>query len=420
MFTINVNTEMNYWPVEVASLAELHLPLMDLIDRMRVTGARTAREHYGARGFVAHHNTDLWADTLPLDNVYCGLWPAGAAWLAHHAWEHYAFDPDDGYLRTRAYPILKEAAEFALDYLVPDPEQRQSLLFGPSLSPENQYFDAQRLRSGLCMAPASDTQIVAGLFDRVVSAAEILGVDEAFRTEVQAAREKLPAMRIGRHGQLQEWLVDYEEWEPGHRHVSHLFGLYPDSQISPRRTPELARAARISLERRLAAGGGGTGWSRAWVVLLWARLGEGDLAHEHLLELLRSSTVENLFDTHPPQGTNPLTVFQDRRQPRRRRRGVRDAAAVPRRHRAPAGPPVELARGSVRRLAASGRLRRVRRMARQRGACGPRSAREAGRGSALLRGTGSGPLRRRRSRSPWPRGTTEISVRGARRRRLPT
>ncbi|HEY3184616.1 MAG TPA: glycoside hydrolase family 95 protein [Gaiellaceae bacterium] len=308
-FTININTEMNYWPAEPAALQDSHLALFDLIDRMRVTGAVTAREHYGCRGFVAHHNTDLWADTVPLDNVYCGLWPAGAAWLAHHLWEHYVYAPDVDFLRDRAYPAMREAAEFCLDYLVPHPETGE-LLFGPSLSPENQYYDAEGLRSGLCMAPASDTQIVAGLFDRVAAASEVLDVDEQFRAELRAARGRLPAMRVGRHGQLQEWLEDYEEWEPGHRHVSHLFALYPDSQITPRTTPELAAAARISLERRLLHGGGGTGWSRAWVVLLWARFHEGDLAHEHLLELLRSSTVENLFDTHPPQGTNPLTVFQ--------------------------------------------------------------------------------------------------------------
>ena len=308
-FTININTEMNYWPAEPAALPDCHLPLFDLIDRLRVTGARTAREHYGCRGFVAHHNTDLRADTVPLDNVFCGLWPAGGAWLAHHVWEHYAYAPDETFLRERAYPVLKEAAEFALDYLVPHPETGE-LLFGPSLSPENQYLDAQGLRSGLCMAPAGDTQIVAELFDRTINAGDILGVDEDFRRELQTARDRLPAMRIGRHGQLQEWLDDHEEWEPGHRHLSHLFAVFPDSSITARRTPGLAAAARTSLERRLAAGGGGTGWSRAWVALVWARFGEGDLAHEHFLELLRSSTVENLFDTHPPQGTNPLTVFQ--------------------------------------------------------------------------------------------------------------
>jgi alpha-L-fucosidase 2 len=308
-FTININTEMNYWPAEPAGLPATHLPLFDLIDRLRVTGAETARVHYGCRGFVAHHNTDLWADTVPLDNVFCGLWPAGAAWLAYHLWEHYEFAPDEAFLRERAYPALREAAEFCLDYLTPHPETGE-LLFGPSLSPENQYFDAQGLRSGLCMAPTSDTQIVDGLFRRVIEAEEILGIDDGIGDELFAARDLLPAMRIGRHGQLQEWLEDYEEWEQGHRHLSHLFAVYPDDAITPRSQPTLAAAARTSLERRLGNGGGGTGWGRAWVVLIWARFHEAALAHEHLLTLLRLSTVENMFDTHPPQGTNPLTVFQ--------------------------------------------------------------------------------------------------------------
>jgi alpha-L-fucosidase 2 len=308
-FTININTEMNYWPAEPAGLQDSHLALFDLIDRLRVTGAETARVHYGCRGFVAHHNTDLWADTVPLDNVFCGLWPAGAAWLTYHLWEHYAYAPDDAFLRERAYPAMREAALFCLDYLVPDPETGE-LLFGPSLSPEAQYYDAQGLRSGLCMAPTSDTQIVDGLFRRVVEAERILGIDDGIGAELEAARVRLPAPRVGRFGQLQEWREDYEEWEPGHRHLSHLFAVYPDHSITERAQPELARAARTSLERRLANGGGGTGWGRAWVVLIWARFHEGELAHEHLLHLLRLSTVENLFDTHPPQGTNPLTVFQ--------------------------------------------------------------------------------------------------------------
>jgi alpha-L-fucosidase 2 len=308
-FTININTEMNYWPAEPASLQDCHLALFDLIDRLRVTGAETARVHYGCRGFVAHHNTDLWADTAPLDNVFCGLWPAGAAWLAYHLWEHYAYAPDEMFLRNRAYPALREAAVFCLDYLTPHPETGE-LLFGPSLSPENQYYDAQGLRSGLCMAPTSDTQIVDGLFCRVIEAERILGIADGIAPELDAARTRLPRPRIGRYDQLQEWLEDYEEWEPGHRHLSHLFAVFPDHAITERRQPELAQAARTSLERRLANGGGGTGWGRAWVVLIWARFHEAELAHEHLLELLRLSTVENLFDTHPPQGTNPLTVFQ--------------------------------------------------------------------------------------------------------------
>ena len=308
-FTININTEMNYWPAEPAGLADMHLALFDLIDRLRVTGAETARTHYGCRGFVAHHNTDLWADTVPLDNVYCGLWPAGAAWLTYHLWEHYAYAPDDEFLRERAYPAMREAALFCLDYLIAHPETGE-LLFGPSLSPENQYYDAQGLRSGLCMAPTSDTQIVDGLFRRVAEAERALGINDGIGEELDAARARLPQPKIGRFGQLQEWLEDYEEWEPGHRHLSHLFAVYPDHSIGVRERPELARAASGSLERRLASGGGGTGWGRAWVVLIWARLHEAELAHEHLLQLLRLSTVENMFDTHPPQGTNPLTVFQ--------------------------------------------------------------------------------------------------------------
>ena len=246
---------------------------------------------------------------MPLDNVYCGLWPAGAAWLTYHLWEHYAYAPDDAFLRERAYPALREAALFCLDYLTPHPDTGE-LLFGPSLSPENQYYDAQGLRSGLCMGPTSDTQIVDGLFRRVVEAERILGIEDGLAAELESARARLPQPAVGRFGQLQEWVEDYEEWEPGHRHLSHLFAVYPDHSITVRDRVELARAARTSLERRLGNGGGGTGWGRAWVVLIWARFHEGALAHEHLLELLRLSTVENLFDTHPPQGTNPLTVFQ--------------------------------------------------------------------------------------------------------------
>ncbi len=310
-FTININLQMNYWPAEVANLAECHEPLFDLIDRLRVTGAETARIHYGCGGFVAHHNTDLWADTAPLDNVFCGLWPAGAAWLAHHLWEAYAFDLDESFLRGRAYPGMKEAARFVLDFLVEDPETGE-LLFGPSLSPEAQYLDAKGTRSGLCMSPAGDTQIIAGLFDRCRRAAEILDVDEEFREELAAAAERLPAMRVGSRGQLQEWREDHVEYEKGHRHVSHLFAVYPDAQISPRRTPELAAAARRSLELRIEEASDRSigGWSVAWLSLLWARFGRGAAAHEQLYGILRKSTDASLLDLSPPGGTNPLTVFQ--------------------------------------------------------------------------------------------------------------
>jgi alpha-L-fucosidase 2 len=310
-FTININLQMNYWPAEVANLAECHEPLFDLIDRLRLSGAETANVHYGCGGFVAHHNTDLWADTAPLDNVFCGLWPAGAAWLAHHLWERYAYDLDEAFLRERAYPGMKEAARFVLDFLVPDPETGE-LLFGPSLSPENQYLDANGIRSGLCMSPAGDTQIIAGLLDRCRRAAELLGVDDDFRDELSAALEGLPAMRIGGRGQLQEWREDHVEYEKGHRHVSHLFAVYPDAQITPRRTPDLAAAARRALELRIEEASDRSigGWSVAWLSLLWARFGEGAQAHEQLYGVLRKSTETSLLDLSPPGGTNPLTVFQ--------------------------------------------------------------------------------------------------------------
>ena len=310
-FTININLQMNYWPAEVANLSECHEPLFDLIDRLRVTGAETAAKHYGCRGFVAHHNTDLWADTVPLDHVLCGLWPAGAAWLAHHLWEHYAFNLDPDFLRDRAYPGMKEAARFVLDFLDEDPETGE-LLFGPSISPENHYLDENGLRSGLCMSPAGDTQIIYGLFERCLSAAAILGGDEDFCAELTAALARLPAMRVGSRGQLQEWREDYAEWERGHRHASHLFAVYPDAQITPRMTPDLAAAARRALELRISEASDRSwgGWSVAWLSLLWARFGEGALAHEQLLGILRRSTDSSLLDLSPPGGTNPLTVFQ--------------------------------------------------------------------------------------------------------------
>jgi alpha-L-fucosidase 2 len=206
---------------------------------------------------------------------------------------------------------MKEAARFVLDFLVEDPETGE-LLFGPSLSPENQYLDAKGIRSGLCMSPAGDTQIISGLFERCLAAAAILEVDEAFSEELSAALARLPAMRIGSLGQLQEWREDHVEWERGHRHVSHLFAVYPDAQISPRTTPELAAAARRALELRISDASERSigGWSVAWLALLWARFGEGAPAHEQLNNVLRKSTDVSLLDLSPPGGTNPLTVFQ--------------------------------------------------------------------------------------------------------------
>ena len=297
-YTVNINTEMNYWPAELTNLPELHGPLFDLIDKARIEGRHVARTMYGASGFVIHHNTDAWGHAGPIDGVRSGIWPSGGAWLSLHLWDHYDFTGDGDFLRVRAYPVLKEAAEFLLDYMVTDREGR--LVTGPSTSPENQYKLPDGTVAALTMGPYMDTEIADALFSRVIAASERLGVDETFRRRVQSARQKLPALKIGRHGQLQEWLDDYDERDPGHRHISHLFALHPGNQITPRGTPELARAARVTLERRLAAGGGGTGWSRAWIVNFWARLEEGDKAHENFVALLGNSTQPNLLDSHPP------------------------------------------------------------------------------------------------------------------------
>ncbi len=307
-YTININTEMNYWPAEVGNLSECHYPLFDLIDSMLENGRRTARVHYGCQGFVAHHNTDLWGDTAPLDNVFCGLWPLGAAWLCYHLWEHYEYNQNLQFLKERAYPVMIEAAKFLLDFMIED--ENGILLCGPSLSPENQYYDAEGLRSGLCMSPVMDTMIIKGLFQRCIKAADILNIEETFCLLLEKAIIKLPEIKIGKRGQLQEWMEDYEEVNPGHRHLSHLFGLFPDSQITPEETPELAAAACKSLDLRLKHGGGRTGWSCAWLIVLWARLYESERAYECVQKLLRESTEYNLFDMHPPQGSNTKNVFQ--------------------------------------------------------------------------------------------------------------
>jgi alpha-L-fucosidase 2 len=297
-YTININTEMNYWPAEVTNLSELHEPLFDLIDRAKENGRIVARKMYGAGGFVLHHNTDLWGDAVPIDGAAYGIWPMGAAWLSLHEWDHYDFTRDTAFLRDRAYPTMKEAAEFLLDYMVVDPQGR--LVTGPSISPENTYLVPGGGTAQLTMGPTMDREIVFALFSRVIAASEILGADADFRARVKTAVDKLPPLAIGKHGQIQEWLEDYDEREPGHRHISQLFALMPGTQITPRGTPALAKAARATRDRRLANGGGGTGWSRAWIVNFFDRLEDGNAAYEHLTALLGKSTLPNMFDNHPP------------------------------------------------------------------------------------------------------------------------
>jgi alpha-L-fucosidase 2 len=305
-FTININTEMNYWMADSANLGELHPQLFDLLDSTRAFGSATARKYYNARGLVVHHNTDIWGDSIPVDHVQAGVWPLGAAWISLHLFSHYAYTLDVGFLRDRAYPRLKEIAEFFLDYLVPGPDG--TLLSGPSQSPENKYKLPDGSTASLCMSPAMDTEIIRAIFDRVSRSSKILGVDDALRAEVQAASKKLPPFKIGKDGALQEWNEDYAETEPGHRHISHLYALYPDHQITLRETPDLAKAARAVLERRLANGGGSTGWSRAWIVNCWARLEDGEAAHDSLLALLRNCTRPNFFDICGMKANSPFQI----------------------------------------------------------------------------------------------------------------
>jgi len=297
-YTININTEMNYWPAEPLNLAELHEPLFDLVENAMADGRRVARAMYNARGFVLHHNTDFWGHATPIDGVGSGIWPMGGAWLALHYWDHYDYGRDRTFLERRGFPVLKEASLFVLDHLTESPSKQ--LVTGPSISPENRYRTASGAVGKLVMGPSMDSEIAFDLFTKTIAAAEILGVEPDLRSALAKARARLPQPRIGKHGQLMEWLEDYDEPDPGHRHISQLFALHPSDQITLRGTPELARAARTSLERRLAGGSGHTGWSRAWIINYWARLEDAAKAWENVEELLTKSTLPNLLDTHPP------------------------------------------------------------------------------------------------------------------------
>ena len=293
-YTVNMNTNMNYWPAEVCNLSECHDPLFRMLEDLTVTGGRIAREHYGCRGWVLHHNTDLWRGAAPVDGARWGMWVGGSGWLCTHVWEHYLFTGDVGFLRKRGYPLIKGAARFYLDYLVEHPTKGW-LVTCPSNSPENSHpFGATN-----CAGPTGDVQILTELFDACIAATKILHTDRAFREELQAALKRFPPMQIGKAGQLQEWLDDWdmEAPEPRHRHIVHAFGLHPGTMINPRKTPKLAKAVARTLDLR---GDGGTGWSKAWKINFWARLYDGDRAHKLLCDLLRGSTLANLFDTCPP------------------------------------------------------------------------------------------------------------------------
>ncbi len=297
-YTININAQMNYWPAEVCNLSQCHQPLFDHIERMRGPGRNTAKKMYGCRGFTAHHNTDIWGDTAPQDlYMPATQWPMGAAWLCLHLWEHYEFTCDKDFL-DKVYDTLKESALFFVDFLIDNGNGQ--LVTCPSVSPENTYILPNGQQGNLCIGPSMDSQIINTLFSACVKASEVLGRDGEFAEQLRSLRDRLPKPAIGKYGQIQEWVEDYDEVEPGHRHISHLFALYPANLITIRNTPKLAVAARKTLERRLAFGGGHTGWSRAWIINMWARLEDGEKAYENVLALLRKSTLPNLFDDHPP------------------------------------------------------------------------------------------------------------------------
>lgn len=297
-FTVNINTEMNYWAAETANLSELHTPLFDHIEKMRPNGRVTAKEMYDCGGFVCHHNTDIWGDTAPQDLWMPGTqWPMGAAWLCTHIWEHYLFTQDKEFLAEK-FGTLKEAAEFFVDFLIEDKQGR--LVTSPSVSPENTYLTESGSKGSICMGPSMDSQIIYELFTAVIESGKILDTDAEFCEKLSRLRDRLPEPEIGKYGQIKEWAVDYDEVEPGHRHISQLFALYPGDMISMRKTPELAAAAKATLERRLSHGGGHTGWSRAWIINHWARLFDGEKVEENIQALLAHSTSDNLFDMHPP------------------------------------------------------------------------------------------------------------------------
>ncbi len=293
-YTININTEMNYWPAEPTNLGECVEPLVAMVMDLKETGAKTARVCYDANGWVTHHNTDLWRATAPIDGPQYGMWPTGGAWLCLHVWDRYDYSRDKEYL-AKVYPALKGAAQFFLDTLVEEPTHKW-LVTCPSISPENRH----PFGTSVCAGPTMDMQIIRDLFTHCIQAAEILGVDEDFRKQVAATRQRLAPNQIGSAGQLQEWLEDWDMKAPDlhHRHVSHLYGLYPSDQIHVRTTPELAVAVRKSLETR---GDEATGWGIGWRLNLWARLHDGEHAYKILAMLLRPErTYPNMFDAHPP------------------------------------------------------------------------------------------------------------------------
>jgi alpha-L-fucosidase 2 len=310
-YTININTEMNYWPAEVTNLSEMHGPLLNFIQDLSVTGAQTAKEFYGLPGWVAHHNSEVWATSNPVGDLGKGdpvwaNWPMGGNWLCQHLWEHYAFTGDKKFLAEKAYPLMKQAAIFSLAWMIKN--DKGQWITAPSTSPENTFKGADGKDFSVAVASTMDMSIIWDLFTNLIEASTILGIDAPFRNKLMETKSALFPLQIGSKGQLQEWYKDFEETDPHHRHTSHLFGLHPGRQISAG-TPDYFAAAKKTLELR---GDEGTGWSKAWKINFWARLLDGDHAYKLIRELLHltgeggynyaggGGTYPNFFDAHPP------------------------------------------------------------------------------------------------------------------------
>lgn len=296
-YTININAEMNYWLAESCNLSDCHMPLLEHLKIMLPNGQKIAKDMYGLDGFCAHHNTDIFGDCAPQDRYLpATIWPMGAAWICTHIWTHYEYTKDRDFLKEYL-PILKEACRFFTGYMF---ELNGKLLTGPSVSPENTYVHTSGEWGQICIGPTMDSMIVRDIFTACIEASKLLGEEDELTAKLKEMLPKIPKPSIGKYGQIMEWYEDYEETEPGHRHISHLYGLHPSSQMTYEETPELMKAARVTLDRRLSSGGGHTGWSRAWIINMWARLRDGEKAYENVKALLSHSTYPNFFDMHPP------------------------------------------------------------------------------------------------------------------------
>ena len=297
-FHTNINLQMNYWPAEVCNLSETALPLIQFMEKLQTPGSVTAKEMYRSRGWTVHHLTDPFGRTAVMDGIW-GCFPMGGPWMTFPIYEHYAFTQDAKFLKETAYPIMKSSAQFVLDFLVKD--RKGQWVTAPSNSPENAYIDPFTGKSqSITYGATMDTQIITELFNNCILSSSILGEDKAFADTLQQVLKELPPVKVSPSlGGIQEWIEDYQEAAPGHRHMSHLLGLHPGTQITPS-TPELFAAAQKTIELRLSAGGGHTGWSRAWIINFYARLLDGNNALHHTYELLKKSTHANLFDDHPP------------------------------------------------------------------------------------------------------------------------